>query len=317
MERVADIGGVLFVNDSKGTTVAATLAALEGIGRPAVLIAGGDGKGQDLLAAQGRSSTRHCRAVVLLGRDAPTIAAALSGVDAGGRIRAGARSRGRACDRSCASRRRRAALAGVREPRHVPRLRRARRSLQGGRSRRTPRRSHMPRDARLHVGLAAAVRRSARFRARGARCSTYDVTLAWASLHAARDRPGNGVFGVDRDGRGVGAHRIPAVVLPRRGMRCSSLIGLASAALAFQVPLKVWQRARAVSVHRRCGAAGRGSHSRLGKQVNGSKRWLSLFVVNLQPSELMKLFVGALRGELRGAQGGLSARRAAAASRRC
>ncbi len=29
----------------------------------------------------------------------------------------------------------------------------------------------------------------------------------------------------------------------------------------------------------------------IGKQVNGSKRWLSLYVVNLQPSELMKLFV--------------------------
>jgi UDP-N-acetylmuramoylalanine--D-glutamate ligase len=79
MERVADIGGVLFVNDSKGTTVAATLAALEGIGRRSVLIAGGDGKGQDFLPL--RSSVEsHCRAVVLLGRDAPTIAAALSGV---------------------------------------------------------------------------------------------------------------------------------------------------------------------------------------------------------------------------------------------
>ena len=79
MERVADIGGVLFVNDSKGTTVAATLAALEGIGRTSVLIAGGEGKGQDFLPL--RSSVEsHCRAVVLLGRDAPTIAAALSGV---------------------------------------------------------------------------------------------------------------------------------------------------------------------------------------------------------------------------------------------
>jgi UDP-N-acetylmuramoylalanine--D-glutamate ligase len=79
MERVADIGGVLFVNDSKGTTVAATLAALEGIGRPSVLIAGGDGKGQDFLPLRS-SVERHCRAVVLLGRDAPSIAAALSGV---------------------------------------------------------------------------------------------------------------------------------------------------------------------------------------------------------------------------------------------
>jgi UDP-N-acetylmuramoylalanine--D-glutamate ligase len=80
MERVAEIGGVLFVNDSKATTVAATLAALEGSGRPAVLIAGGDGKGQDFAPLR-RSVEAHCRAVILLGRDAPVIATALSGVE--------------------------------------------------------------------------------------------------------------------------------------------------------------------------------------------------------------------------------------------
>jgi len=79
MERVAEIGRVLFVNDSKGTTVAATIAALEGMGRPSVLIAGGDGKGQDFLPLRA-TVEHHCRAVVLLGRDAPAIAAALSGV---------------------------------------------------------------------------------------------------------------------------------------------------------------------------------------------------------------------------------------------
>ena len=78
MERVADIGGVLFVNDSKGTTVAATLAALAGIGRPVVLIAGGDGKGQDFTPLKSAVEA-HCRAVVLVGRDAPAMAAALSG----------------------------------------------------------------------------------------------------------------------------------------------------------------------------------------------------------------------------------------------
>jgi UDP-N-acetylmuramoylalanine--D-glutamate ligase len=78
MERIADIGGVLFVNDSKGTTVAATIAALDGIGRPAVLIAGGDGKGQDFTPLKA-SIEAHCRSVVLIGRDAPLIAAALSG----------------------------------------------------------------------------------------------------------------------------------------------------------------------------------------------------------------------------------------------
>ncbi|HKW82051.1 MAG TPA: UDP-N-acetylmuramoyl-L-alanine--D-glutamate ligase, partial [Casimicrobiaceae bacterium] len=78
MERVAEVGGVLFVNDSKGTTVAATRAALEGLDRPAVLIAGGDGKGQDFVPLAGEAG-RRCRAVVLLGRDAPAIASALAG----------------------------------------------------------------------------------------------------------------------------------------------------------------------------------------------------------------------------------------------
>jgi UDP-N-acetylmuramoylalanine--D-glutamate ligase len=81
MERIAEIGDVLFVNDSKATTVAATHAALEGVGRPAVLIAGGDGKGQNFAPLRAGVEA-HCRAVILVGRDAPEIAAALSGVKA-------------------------------------------------------------------------------------------------------------------------------------------------------------------------------------------------------------------------------------------
>ena len=78
MERVAEIAGVLFVDDSKGTTVAATRVALEGLGRPVVLIAGGDGKGQEFAPLK-PAVEAHCRAVVLLGRDAPKLAAALAG----------------------------------------------------------------------------------------------------------------------------------------------------------------------------------------------------------------------------------------------
>ena len=81
MERVAEIADVLFVNDSKATTVAATRAALDGVGRPTVLIAGGDGKGQSFEPLRDGVEA-HCRAVILLGRDAPEIAAALSGVKA-------------------------------------------------------------------------------------------------------------------------------------------------------------------------------------------------------------------------------------------
>ncbi len=76
MRKVAEIGGVAYYDDSKGTNVGATVAALSGIDRPVVLIAGGDGKGQDFspLAAAVRA---RARAVVLIGRDAPVIAGAI------------------------------------------------------------------------------------------------------------------------------------------------------------------------------------------------------------------------------------------------
>jgi UDP-N-acetylmuramoylalanine--D-glutamate ligase len=81
MQKAAEAGGVLFVDDSKGTTVAATRAALEGIGRPVVLIAGGDGKGQDFAPLR-PAVDAHCRAVLLIGRDAPLFARALAGTSA-------------------------------------------------------------------------------------------------------------------------------------------------------------------------------------------------------------------------------------------
>ncbi len=68
--------GVDWIEDSKGTNVGATVAALRGLGRKVVLIAGGLGKGQDFspLAAP---VADHARAVVLIGRDRDAIAAAL------------------------------------------------------------------------------------------------------------------------------------------------------------------------------------------------------------------------------------------------
>jgi len=78
MQRVADSRGILFLNDSKATTVVATQAALDGIGRPAVLICGGDGKGQDFRPLKS-SVDADCRAVLLIGRDAPLLARALAG----------------------------------------------------------------------------------------------------------------------------------------------------------------------------------------------------------------------------------------------
>jgi len=78
VEFVAKINDVVYYDDSKGTNVGATVAALQGLERPAVLIAGGEGKEQDF-APLHHVVTRHARAVVLIGRDANKIAAALQG----------------------------------------------------------------------------------------------------------------------------------------------------------------------------------------------------------------------------------------------
>ncbi len=77
VERVAEIDGVVWYDDSKGTNVGATVAALKGFDRPVVLIAGGDGKGQDFGPL--REAVQRARCVVLLGRDAPRIEAAIAG----------------------------------------------------------------------------------------------------------------------------------------------------------------------------------------------------------------------------------------------
>jgi UDP-N-acetylmuramoylalanine--D-glutamate ligase len=77
VETVLDAGGVRFIDDSKGTNVGATVAAIEGLGRPLAIILGGDGKGQDF-APLGPVCARHARFCALIGRDAPAIAEVLA-----------------------------------------------------------------------------------------------------------------------------------------------------------------------------------------------------------------------------------------------
>jgi len=76
---IADVAGVRYVDDSKGTNVGATIAAVAGMPGPLVMIAGGQGKGQDFtpLAQAFRGKVRHA---VLIGKDAAVVAAALKGV---------------------------------------------------------------------------------------------------------------------------------------------------------------------------------------------------------------------------------------------
>jgi UDP-N-acetylmuramoylalanine--D-glutamate ligase len=82
VEYVASVGGVDAFDDSKGTNVGATVAALEGLGaerapNKLVVILGGDGKGQDF-APLAAPLGRHARAVVTIGRDAARIEAAIA-----------------------------------------------------------------------------------------------------------------------------------------------------------------------------------------------------------------------------------------------
>ena len=85
LEFLGSVGGVDFFDDSKGTNVGATVAALNGLGAdkaPAKLLAilGGDGKGQDFVPLR-EPVQRHARAVATLGRDAPGVEAAMLGLN--------------------------------------------------------------------------------------------------------------------------------------------------------------------------------------------------------------------------------------------
>jgi len=78
LQLVATRRGVEWYDDSKGTNVGATVAALRGLGRKAVLILGGEGKGQDFSPLQ-EAVARHASKVLLIGRDAPLIAKVVPG----------------------------------------------------------------------------------------------------------------------------------------------------------------------------------------------------------------------------------------------
>jgi UDP-N-acetylmuramoylalanine--D-glutamate ligase len=82
LQEVASRDGVLYVNDSKATNIASTKVALDAFvdGGPIHLILGGQGKGQEFTVLR-NAVQRSCRAVYLIGEDAPEIAAALADLD--------------------------------------------------------------------------------------------------------------------------------------------------------------------------------------------------------------------------------------------
>ena len=147
----------------------------------------------------------------------------------------------------------------------------------------------MPRDASL---LSTSPRFSAlaALPREGRTMLNYDVTLAWASLLLLAI----GLVMVYSasiamaEASAYTGYR-PWYFLVRHAVFV--VAGLLAALVAFQVPLKGWQRAAPYLFMLGVVLLVAVLVPTLGKQVNGSKRWLSLYVVNLQPSELMKLFV--------------------------
>jgi len=75
---VAEIKGVTYINDSKGTNVGATIAAITGMDTPIVLIAGGESKGADFSALKS-ALLGKVKQVILIGRDAGLIEKAIDG----------------------------------------------------------------------------------------------------------------------------------------------------------------------------------------------------------------------------------------------
>ena len=81
VEKVAEIDGVTWYDDSKGTNVGATVAALSGLAgmndRKCIVILGGDGKQQDFSPLRD-AVAKHARAAILIGRDGPAIGQAIA-----------------------------------------------------------------------------------------------------------------------------------------------------------------------------------------------------------------------------------------------
>ncbi len=277
LQLVRERDGVRWVDDSKGTNVGAVVRSLASVDPPVILLAGGVDKGGDYDPLRDAGAPAGKR-LLLFGAARETIRRALGGetdtvVVSSLAAAVAARRRDRAL------RRHGAALAGVRELRHVPRLRRARASASARWWRRceTPRpRACEPGRPAAHpsssqpgrTGLVLVGRHRAARRARHRDGVQHELLLRAGALR--RSVPLPQAPGVDRAGHSGAARLLADPVArtsPRSRIRCwccrSSLLVLVL------VP-------------------------GIGVVRGGARRWLELGLLTLQPSEIAKLVGRAL-----------------------
>jgi len=146
----------------------------------------------------------------------------------------------------------------------------------------------MPRDAMLSTHAQPSWLATSPREARS--MLAYDITLAWAALLLLAIGLVM-VYSASIAMAEASAHTgyRPWYFLARHTVFVTA--GLASAFVAFQIPVKLWQRLAPYLFVAGAALLVAVLIPGIGKTVNGSRRWLSLFIVNLQPSEFMKLFV--------------------------
>ena len=116
-----------------------------------------------------------------------------------------------------------------------------------------------------------------------------DLTLLWSALFLlllGMVMVYSASAAIAEADRYTGNH--PAYYLVRHGIFLA--IGLSAAAIAFQIPMTTWERIAPWLFVAGCVLLALVLIPGIGREVNGARRWLPLGVVNLQPSELMKLF---------------------------